>query len=383
VWLLVLAVVSILAGLWLWRLTERGIGVGSDSAVYFAGARNLLEGKGFVWFGGDQLPRPINHYPPFYSLVLSVGLSLGLPPEEAARLLNALLIAGNTFLVGLLAGLLAASWPAALLGALVFAVSEETLSVHSWAMSDGLYLFLSLVCVTSATWSLRQTERRLPRFLMWASAALALLTRYAGVGLMAVPVAVTLYERRAHRRRLGVVAVWLTLAALPAIAWLARNTVLTGSATNRRSGLFPIDPGWWGEVGKVLESWFVPGRVTRWFEQASLPPGLAISLALLALIGLAALLQARLGSRNGGWPIWIPLAVWFAAHLVVIGLSRWTSYPPPDVDTRNLAPAFAALLVLAAASLGLLGSGGSAARTSAAILVALAFLGFKAYAARM
>ena len=69
-----LVAVSIGAGLWLLRLTEKGIGVGSDSAVYFAGGENLLSGKGFVWFGGDQAPRPINHYPPLYSVGLSFWL---------------------------------------------------------------------------------------------------------------------------------------------------------------------------------------------------------------------------------------------------------------------------------------------------------------------
>jgi hypothetical protein len=53
--LLLVVGVSVLAGLWVWRLTEHGIGVGSDSAVYISGARNILEGNGFVWFGGDRL----------------------------------------------------------------------------------------------------------------------------------------------------------------------------------------------------------------------------------------------------------------------------------------------------------------------------------------
>ena len=66
--------VSMGAALWLLRLTEMGIGVGSDSAVYIAGGENLLMGRGFVWFGGDQAPRPINHYPPLYSVGLSFWL---------------------------------------------------------------------------------------------------------------------------------------------------------------------------------------------------------------------------------------------------------------------------------------------------------------------
>src|SRR3990172_2548679 len=90
--------VSIGAALWLLRLTENGIGVGSDSAVYFAGGENLLMGKGFVWLGGDQAPRPINHYPPLYSVGLSFWLRVFPSADQAARAFNAVLMGANTFL---------------------------------------------------------------------------------------------------------------------------------------------------------------------------------------------------------------------------------------------------------------------------------------------
>jgi hypothetical protein len=72
-WALLLAF-ALLASWWIFRLTGSGIGVGSDSTVYFAGAESLNEGRGFVWMAGDGSSRFINHYPPFYSVVLSPGL---------------------------------------------------------------------------------------------------------------------------------------------------------------------------------------------------------------------------------------------------------------------------------------------------------------------
>src|SRR4030066_193689 len=80
--------VSIGAALWLLRMTEKGIGVGSDSAVYIAGGENLLSGRGFVWFGGDQAPRPINDYPPLYSSGLSLWLRVAPSAGQARRGVN-------------------------------------------------------------------------------------------------------------------------------------------------------------------------------------------------------------------------------------------------------------------------------------------------------
>ncbi len=88
-----LLVVSVVAALWLGGLTERGIGAGSDSTVYVAGAQSLLHGQGFVWFGADQRPRPINHYPPLYSAALSMAMRADASPWDAARWVELLVFA--------------------------------------------------------------------------------------------------------------------------------------------------------------------------------------------------------------------------------------------------------------------------------------------------
>jgi hypothetical protein len=216
---------------------------------------------------------------------------------------------------------------------------------------------------------------------MWACAPLALLTRYAGIGLLAVPLIVTLLRPRTGRNRLGEAALGLILAAVPAAMWMARNLHLTGSATNRKLSLF-LPPAWWEEVGRVVGSWFVPGRVVAWLEQNHLPAGLAAGIALVVLVGLAVVHRARSGGRRASWSIWIPLAALMGGHLVVIGLSSWTSYPPPDINTRTMATAFAGLLVLIAGLVGVLGRRGSSLMTAAVAVASVAFLGFKVYASR-
>ncbi|MBF8255330.1 MAG: Phospholipid carrier-dependent glycosyltransferase, partial [Anaerolineales bacterium] len=112
-----LLAIALFASWWILHLTSHGLGVGSDSTVYFAGAESLAEGRGFVWLAGDGLPRPINHYPPFYSAVLSIGLRLLPTPEDVARILEVLLMGANVLLIAALIGLLTSSRAAAILGA--------------------------------------------------------------------------------------------------------------------------------------------------------------------------------------------------------------------------------------------------------------------------
>jgi hypothetical protein len=378
-----LVAVSIGAALWLLRLTEKGIGVGSDSAVYFAGGENLLSGKGFVWFGGDQAPRPINHYPPLYSSVLSLWLRVLPSADQAARGFNAALMGANTFLVGLLAGLLSSSAAAAVLGALLFAVSEEALSVHSWAMSDALYLFFALICVVGAVRAVLYGRRPSDRFLMWGGSVLGFLTRYVGISLMAVPLAASLVPSEAPRARARAAAAGLGLAMLPGALWLARNYSLTGSLTNRRLGFFPQDPSLWQESLHVVESWFVPGRVLNALATWNSPAGAVLTFGALLLLALGFRFRSTLtGWRPEQRRAWLVAFLLIPSHLVAVFLATWFSYPGPDLDTRNLAPVFAGSIALLAAALGVAGVAGSKSVRNVALVVAALFLFFKAYAGR-
>ena len=276
----VLLVVSLASAVWLLDLTDHGIGVGSDSGVYMVGAGNLQEGRGFVWLGGDQLPRPINHYPPLYSLGLAAWLPLFPSADEAARDFNVVLIGANTYLVGWLTGLLASSAAAGRVGAVLFVVSEETLLLHSWAMSDGLYVFLALLTVAIASRGRGTEPRGGDVALASGLACLAFLTRYVGVAMFVVPLLGLVWLRRAGWARARAAVAGSVLAILVCAAWLVRNYLLTGSTTNRTLGWFAQDPAWWQAMGRVIESAFLPGRIQNSFAAAGVPAGSLLFLAL-------------------------------------------------------------------------------------------------------
>jgi 4-amino-4-deoxy-L-arabinose transferase-like glycosyltransferase len=378
-----LLVVSVAASAWLLLLTDKGLGIGSDSAVYLAGAENLLAGKGFVWRGGDQEPQPITHYPPLYSMVLSAGLRLNASPESVARGLNAFLMGANTWLVGALVGLLSSSGIAAVFGALVFAVSKETLGLHSWAMSDPLYLFFVLLSLTGAVQTVSVRSGRGTRLVMWIAASLAFLTRYVGVSTMAVPVVATLAIGKTKRERAVKAAGALTLAMLPGLSWLARNQWLAGSLANRNAGIYPQGVAWWQELGQVIESWFLPGRIVERFEAFHLPALVVVGAGAFGAMALAWRYRSDLAQKAGGrlWP-WLLVAGLGISHIAAIVISSWTIHPGPDIVTRTLAPAFAGLVVLLAAAAGVAEKTKTRAWEGSVILMAVAFLGFKLYAAR-
>ncbi|HET7011659.1 MAG TPA: hypothetical protein VFI11_12860 [Anaerolineales bacterium] len=378
-----LVAVSVFAAWWLFRLTERGVGIGSDSVVYMAGARNLFGGEGFVWKGGDQLPRPINHYPPLYSVALVPGLVLDAPVEDAARWMNAIAMGGNTFLAGALTGLVSSSGAGAVVGALLFVASEETISLHSWAMSDALYLFFALACAVSATRYL-QAKGRAHELTMWMAASLGFLTRYVGASLFAIPLAAMLLAEREGQPRARRAAIGFVFAVLPGALWLARNAALTGSATNRRLGAFVQDPSWWTSMGWVIESWFLPGRLQNALAASNVPGGTILVVGLV--VGL--LLVWWNARERDPWnlrsvaPLWIPTILLGVSHLCAIAASAWLTYPGPDLTARNLAPILVTLSVLFSAVLATAWSRGTGEAKAAAAIAAVAFLTFKGYASR-
>ncbi|MEW6400798.1 MAG: hypothetical protein AB1649_03300, partial [Chloroflexota bacterium] len=126
------------------QATPEGLGISDDSIAYIAGARSILSGQGYreAWLASNG---PVTHFPPGFSSVLAlVGLS-GLDPLRGARFVNSLLFGVNAFLLGLLGWRMTKSRLAGIVLALLFLANASLLRVHAVAMSEPLYLFLSLL----------------------------------------------------------------------------------------------------------------------------------------------------------------------------------------------------------------------------------------------
>ena len=81
--------------IFLWS-TSFGIGVEPDSAVYISTARSVVSGDGFQAQG-----KPLTHFPPGYSALLSVSGLWNADPADGARYIHAVLYVLNVWLIGL------------------------------------------------------------------------------------------------------------------------------------------------------------------------------------------------------------------------------------------------------------------------------------------
>src|SRR5690349_15031267 len=126
------------------QATPNGLGLSDDSIAYIAGARSMAAGEGYreAWLASDQ---PVTHFPPVFSSVLAFFGMLGMDPLRAARWVNALLFGLNAALLGILGWRMTTSLTAGVVLAALFVTSGELFSVHAVAMSEPLFIFLSLL----------------------------------------------------------------------------------------------------------------------------------------------------------------------------------------------------------------------------------------------
>ena len=224
------------------RATPEGLGLSDDSIGYIAGARSILAGHGYreAWLASDG---PVTHYPPLFSSVLAlIGLT-GLDPLRGVRFLNASLFGLNTVVLGILGWRMMKSLPAGLLLAGLFVVNGSLLGIHAMALSEPLFIFLSLL----SFWMLDLYFERDAHWLWLVCCGifigLAYLTRYAGLALLPTFVVALMVMLDTWRKRLASTGILVASMLLWMIGWGIRNEIVGGDATNRTLIWHPITAG--------------------------------------------------------------------------------------------------------------------------------------------
>jgi 4-amino-4-deoxy-L-arabinose transferase-like glycosyltransferase len=248
-----LAIFAFSATAILYISTPAGAGLANDSVAYIAGARSILQGKGYsdIWL--DSTLEAITHYPPLLSLSLSALGLLGIDPLRGARLLNILLFGVNTTLVGLLGWRMTRSRAAGLWVAGFFLLNASLLRVHVFAMSEPLFLFLSLLAFLLIDIYIAGRQKPVWLILAGLAAGLAFLTRYSALALLPTfIVALFLFRKdpaetpgtghQTWRAGLAATGLFLVGAIPPIAAWFLRNSLVAGNATNRTFQFHPITP---------------------------------------------------------------------------------------------------------------------------------------------
>lgn len=350
----VLLLPALLGIVFVMSLTRDGAGASGDSAFYVMGARNLLAGNGYARVSGSGEPQPITGFPPMFSIVLA-GLGLaGMDGFEAARYLNAVLFGANLFLGGGLIYLISGSRWAAGIGSGLMLSSMTLVQLHSWVMTEPLYITMFLLSAATLAIGIQRGDLRL-HLLAGLLAGFAGLTRYVGVGMVgAGAVTALLVGDRELRRRVRDVGAYLGAAALPLVWWLAGGALGTGTVANRAIIFHPIDPGLIAQYEAELIAWaFARQLPVPWRPRAILA-------ALVAGVGPVTFLVSWIRERGFRRPLvsspsvtlpWL-LGLYLFAHFIILVVNSLFLDAATTISAvaRYLAPAYVALVILSVAT---------------------------------
>ncbi|MVN22170.1 hypothetical protein [Mucilaginibacter arboris] len=212
-----------------------GIGVSPDSVVYASVARNFHAGKGFVELSGI----PIVQFPLFFPVFLAaVFLLTGIDPIITAPYLNGILFSIVIFCCGKLADQLNVKSPWYKRFLLILVVlSPSLLEIYKMIWSETLFILLSLLFLFQ--WQ-NYVRFHQPKHLLTLAliAALALVTRYAGITLvftgcllLLIDPALAFKQKIKHFFLFGFTAISLLILNL------LRNALILGTVTgNRQKG---------------------------------------------------------------------------------------------------------------------------------------------------
>ena len=273
-----LTVIGIFLVLW---STPEGLGLSDDSIAYIAGARSLIAGHGYheAWLVSNN---PMTHFPPGFSSALAVIGLLGLDPLRGARFLNALLFGLCTGLIGTLGWRMTKSLAAGLVLAALFALNGSLLQVYTTAMSEPLFIFLSLLAFWMFDLYFERDAHWLWLVLCGIFVGVAYLTRYAGLALVATFLVALFILYDTWRQRLVSAGIFLASALPWILGWSIRNFLATGNTTNRELTWHPITASNFNTTLYTISQFLVP--VEDWRKQLYKAPGLFIILTALILL---------------------------------------------------------------------------------------------------
>ena len=262
-----LLLISLIGVVLVLQATPQGLGLSDDSIAYIAGARSMAAGDGYreAWLASDQ---PVTHFPPSFSAVLAFFGLFGIDPLHAVRWINALLFGLNAAVLGILGWRMTPSLIAGLILAALFVTSGEMFQIHAVAMSEPLFIFLSLL----SFWMFDLYVERLPspsekwggsEGWLWLIACgtfvgMAYLTRYAGLALVATFVVALFILHKTWKRRLVSIGIFLESVLPWFLTWTIRNWLVAGNTTNRTFAWHPLTSENIHTGLRVFSGFFIP-----------------------------------------------------------------------------------------------------------------------------
>ena len=211
----------------LFRQFSYGPLLDSDSVSYIVAARHVLEGDGFVG-RFSYLPA---EFGPLYPLLLSAASLFVFDPRDVVGPLNAVAFGLTIFVVGWWLRRHVESRFLVVFAALAIAFSPPLTRIASGGWSDQVFILFVTLSLFLAD---RYMSDRRRSSLVWLGVftALALLTRYVGVAVVAAVVLLLMFQpRTALRDRVKDCVVYVGVSSVPVCLWMLRNFLIVGEPT--------------------------------------------------------------------------------------------------------------------------------------------------------
>jgi hypothetical protein len=314
--------------------SKNGPGLSSDSITYISVGKNLASGNGFVAFDQTRY----HAWPPLFPLLIASFEKAGIDSVNAIRILNALLfglmvlLAGTLFYNNLKQKILM------IVGTLAVLLSPALLRLAMYLLTDFMFAFLVLLFITTIKHYARN-GRTGTLFLSAIIAALAILTRYAGLALVLTGLIWLLFQQSmSYSKRTGRAVLFGFVAILPISIWITRNLLLLGTISGVR-----------GASQNTLLTNFVATfqTIADWFIPSVVPPLLRMSAILIAMVIISSIhfFIVRQDRRlNPPSAVRISILFLIIYGITLICIATLTSIDTPD--SRMLAPIYVPLVFI-------------------------------------
>jgi len=305
-----------------------GIGVSPDAVSYLSTSRNISTGQGFIEF--TRLP--LVDFPVFYPIFLTtIHFITGLDPLQFAPVMNGLLFALLLYISGAMMNRFSTSsiWYKWIMLS-CFVMSPCLLEVYPMLWSETLFLIFVLIYIITLTQYFQSHELKA---LLFASfiAALACITRYAGVSLIGTGGLLIIFDFHLRpEKKFKHLMVFSLVSSSLLVINLIRNRLTAGFLTGQRqNGVTPLLDNI-SYYGSVICEWLP-------FEKGNYNFSLAIGVLTLALFIILVIAFVLLGRYKHSYES-VATSFGFVYSLFIIVSATVSRYQ--QLNSRLLCPLF-------------------------------------------
>ncbi len=245
--------------------TRHGIGVAPDSV-------------GYMQLG------VVRHFAPVYTAMLKAVSTFGVDVVTAAKWLGLLFISINSLLIWRLSLIGSGSIALAAVATALIVLSPNFIAMHTLAMSEPVFLFLTL-CALFLYLKASQTHQRLWYALAGAVVGVAMLTRFASASVMAGLCLTCLVQfgRPLRQKLIDTFVIGLSGVAIFLI-WMTASELIAGQSTGREFAFNGNpDSELWGTAVHALSTMLLPQQAPLFIRFAFLVFVLGAALWLAVL----------------------------------------------------------------------------------------------------